>query len=140
MWSVSISSLHAVVSLFITTFLWERSSVCHFIRFVRLIIYKSKQTQENTSQFQNKSSNPHSEFTRFDVLFDIFDVYLTYSSNYSGYNISVLKKWANIKDYVDIWIKWCLVNIKPGLSSGRGRPLQALAVMHNVHLALLFII
>ncbi len=25
------------------------------------------QTQENTSRFQNKSSNPHSEFTRFDV-------------------------------------------------------------------------
>ncbi len=39
----------------------------------------------------------------------------TYSFDYSGYSISVPKKWQNIKDYVDIWIKWCLVNIKQGL-------------------------
>ncbi len=30
-------------------------------------VCRAVQTQENTSRFQNKSSNPHSEFTRFDV-------------------------------------------------------------------------
>ncbi len=39
----------------------------------------------------------------------------TYLSDYSGYSISVLKKWPNIKDYENIRIKWCLVNIKQGL-------------------------
>ncbi len=65
----------------------------------------------------------------------------TYSSNYSGYNIYFLKKWPNIKDEVDIWIKWCLVNIKQGLdravmcrnNSGSQRPLQAFVVMRNLH-------
>ncbi len=33
----------------------------------RVKLDKSKQIQENTSQFQNKSSNPHSEFIGFDV-------------------------------------------------------------------------
>ncbi len=41
----------------------------------------------------------------------------TYSFNYSGYSISVLKKLPNIKDKVDIWIKWYLVNIKQALDS-----------------------
>ncbi len=44
--------------VFIITLIWERNMRHQICKVNNL---KSKQTQENTSRFQNKSSNPHSQ-------------------------------------------------------------------------------
>ncbi len=76
-WSISISiSAYCCEFGFIIISIWE-CNVHHFIRFVKgksfINLRKPRRIHQylsqylSSSQFQNKSSNPHSEFTCFDV-------------------------------------------------------------------------
>ncbi len=73
--------------------------------------------QRRSDEFENRAvwtrHNRDFKIKAQTLILSLHVLMSTYSFNYSDYSISVLKKWPNIK--VDIWIKWCLVNIKQGL-------------------------